>query len=71
MPIPEWFVLYFAAVLVGNLIVVWLVIRRTSLDTGEDDEEGGRGRVRCPECNAENEARFQFCESCLGELATP
>lgn len=68
MPIPEWFIPYFAVVLVANLLVVWVVIRRTAVDRDADDESGGRGRVRCPECDTENEAWYQFCESCLDEL---
>ena len=68
MPIPEWFLLYFPVILAFNLLVVWLVIKRTSYTPDEGDEEGGRGRVACPECGTENEARFQFCESCLTDL---
>lgn len=68
MPIPPWFILYFIAVLAANLLVVWIVIRRTALDTDADDDGTGRGRVRCPECETENDARFQFCESCLEDL---
>lgn len=70
MPVPLTYVAYFMAVLVANLVVVWLVIKRTSLDRGSEDEAGGEGRVRCPECGRENDAWYQFCESCLEDLSS-
>lgn len=69
LPIPEWFLGYFAVILLANLLVVWIVIRRTSLDPEADDESPGGGQVRCPECDTSNEARFRFCESCLHDLS--
>lgn len=68
MPVPEYFLWYFPAILLFNLVVVWYVIRRSSLDRDADDDSGGSGGIRCPECQAENDAWFQFCGSCLEEL---
>lgn len=67
MVIPTWFIGYFLAILGFNLLVVWLVIRRTAIDRDDTDEPGG-GIVRCEACGEENEGRFQFCQSCLNEL---
>ena len=67
MVIPTWFIGYFVAILGFNLLVVWLVIRRTAVDRDSADEPGG-GIVKCESCDTENEGSFLFCESCLEEL---
>ena len=67
MPFPDWLLWYLPAIFLFNLLVVWLVIRRSSPDTSDDDTPGG-GRIQCPDCQTENDARFQFCRSCLEEL---
>lgn len=68
MPVPSWFLWYLPVILLANLLFVWYVIQRSDVKRENDDDGPGRGTVRCPECSNENEARFQFCRSCLTEL---
>jgi len=66
------------AFFVGNVLVLLfvqaLLAARSVAPAGREggerstlvDEE--RGRVRCPDCTAENDAGYRFCRECLSEL---
>ena len=69
MPVLEYSTLAaFLAVLFALHFAVLLARRRAAGTAEERPERLEDGRIRCPDCEAVNDAEYRFCRECVSEL---